>query len=563
MRSAPSIWHQIALAALLLLVAACGRHSAQQRNRPDAIKPHAVTPGEVMADPEAAARKAIAAEDWRLIQLAGQAQRFSGLVCSVPRDVQDISAITYFRSDDLPEPSRDPRWDRAPELDPGAIARFNRAIVQGRESPWSGLCVDAEGWTGGEPEPWSRIGPVPADPPHDVLTRARLGLPETADEARHVHWDPSRRDLFGMTALSWAVIRRDKLRLAWMTRPPVDDHYHWCGLGGPGRERIPPAWEAGDPLVLAIRRHDLELLAFVLPVRSERKCMPQRRHRLFRAAWSLALGPKQDAAVEAVLPELFLADEAAQVELAEELKRNGYGHLAGATYYASREPDQSPLARAVGSCRAEDAAFWIGEATARRRESDLRAAWDRFAEAADWRRGADCLRIFRTFLDRGFKLAPGSALLAKVVAADVEANARGPGGPEAADAVKASELIALFRRGGGDPEAPARGPCPTRQRAGGAPIFCTPGEIAARGRTIFSALLGKPRALADQLLYDAAHNPEGFMPMETPIVEARNARCLVALDDPLARSILQACLDRGGKPVFVERMVQASTAQIP
>jgi hypothetical protein len=555
--------------ALLLLAAACQPHrSPEARSWRSQIKPHAVTPEEVNEDPEVAARKAIAAQDWRLIQLPFAQQRFAGLVCSVPREVQDLTTISYFTGrEDVASPGEGPRRKMPSRIDPAALARFNRAIAANPASPWLGLCVAAEAWRGAvDPKPWSLIGPIPSDPPRDLLTTARLGLPDTRNFARHDYWDGDRRDLFGMTALSWAVVRADRRRVAWMVRPPVDDFRNWCLLARQ-RDRIPPAWQATDPLVLAVNRRDFDLISTLLPVRSERRCAQEghfdsRResesHPLFQAAWQSALSSGDEALVTALLPDHAMVDEPAKARLAEELRRKGFDRLAADTWFAPVKPEHSPFAAAAETCSPEGVRFWLRESRARRRDAEIAYAWETFSTRAEWQPRRDCLEVLRIFVGDGRKLPSGSPLLAAAVEGDVvrSSNRADPDPGAATSADEAAELVALFRRAGGDPNAPVRARCP-RRLVGEAPLFCTPGEIAATGRTVYAALLARPRPLADQLIHDAANDPELSQPFETPIEEARRSNCLAALDDPLARQKVQSCLDRRGTPLIVERAVQA------
>src|SRR3954462_5274256 len=137
----------VLLVALAFAIGARSRHSQpppQDWRRE--IKPHVVTSDEVQTDPERAARKAIASEDWRLIAFpqSGSADTIPGLVCSVPLEVRELATISYWLRDLRPFGWSDSRAIIVPQPDGAAIATFNRIVAAAQDSPWRGLCVDAK-----------------------------------------------------------------------------------------------------------------------------------------------------------------------------------------------------------------------------------------------------------------------------------------------------------------------------------------------------------------------------------------------------------------------------------
>lgn len=546
-----------------MLIGGCGRHSTSSNHRQRDVKPHVVSPDEVQRDPEAAARKAIAKEDWRLITLplSHGASDLPGLVCSVPYGARAQAVVTYMPTEIAVEdwsPARGRVKAQAAKAE--AVAAFDRIVASAPGSPWRGLCIESKAWAKATPpEPWSLLVHVKAGPWARLVETLRLGEPDPPDVARHPHWDPHERDLFGMNALSWAVVRRDRAHVEWMTQPPHDDRYDWCTLGGRGRGEIPPEWHQTEAFNLAVQRKDVELAMLLLPVRSERKCPDGQVHPLFQDAWAQALSTRQDTLVEPMLREMAVPDQKRQFALADQLHQAGYDVLAANVAFGPEKIDETlPLAAGAKACSAKDTAFWLSETRRRGRQQDVDVAWDLFNREALWREPKACGETMALFAAAGARVFPGSAILARAIAADIEtARSANLIAQRPLSKQEAQQVVDVFRRAGGDAAAPVKGVCaPEPQRR--FPIFCTPAEIAERGTTAFRDVLPPPRSLAERYVYDAAHGDRSLEPMEGAMSDAMVKGCLAALDDPAVVRVTASCLARHEQPVFVAKFVQAT-----
>jgi hypothetical protein len=522
--------HVVALGLVMsaaLALGACHRSSpSAPKDWRRELKPHVVGPDDVKADPAGAARKAVEREDWRLIALPPlrAADDLPGLVCSVPRSVRELATISYMPPDVLPVAASDPRWKTVAQPDAAAIALFNRIVANADGSPWRGLCVDEKSWHNAmPPEPWLLLVHVKASPWARLNETIRLGEPDPPSVVRDRHWDPHERDLFGMNALSWAVARRDREHVAWLTEPPNDDLDDWCELGSRDPNETPPAWRETDPLFLAVDRKDAEFAMLLLPVRSERKCPARRSHRLFQMAWSTVLATHQDMLVEPMLREMEVADQPRQIALAQQLHRAGYDVLASNVLFGPARIDETlPLAGAASKCNAGDTAFWLTETRRRGRQQDIEVAWAGFNQGAGWHDAKACAATMSLFAAAGMRVLPDSTILARAVAADIAAGRANAG--RALSKPEAEAILAAFRSAGGNAAAPAKGVCmpaPDRKLA----LFCTPAEIAERGETVFRAAQAKG--------------------------------CVAPLDDRAVVSITAACLARGGQPLFIAKAALA------
>jgi hypothetical protein len=578
MERAKSTRRQATAFALILLVlslSACGRPSRHAKDDPrDELKHHAVSTSEVEADPGRAAQKAIKEEDWRLISRGPD--NLPGLVCSVPSSVREAATVSYF-SDGYPgSVPDDPRWKRGGSTGRSAIAAFNRIVAAAPESPWRGLCVDQTAWHSAlPPEPWSLLQRVPPSRGARLVETIRLGAEDPPALDDMPHWDGDERDLFGMTALSWAVVRGSHRHLAWMTEGHHSDLDNWCALARRDRVRIPRAWHHTDPLVLVVERKDPELIALLLPVRSERSCWDVKSHPLFQEAWSRALKTQRHELVEPMLRELAVPDQERQSRLAMDLYRAGFGRVAADFLYGPQRLDDSlPLAALAKTCVPGETGFWLTQARRRGRQAEIDFAWKLFNRESNWRDPKACLATMEHFIRDGARIPAGSALLTHIVSSDVLAR-RGNGLPVSPQ--EAEAIVAAFRRAGGDPAAPVSGGCGMTPRRQQFPPFCTPAELAELEPTAFRDVLPQPRSLAERYVYDARMNaelvpplggrirdtiPKGALirPMERELRPIKARGCLVTIEDPRAMAMTASCLARGHKPKFIRQASARSIA---
>jgi hypothetical protein len=509
-------------------------------------RPPAIAAEEASRDPAGAARRAIAAGDWRPFgSITFGSRGTDGMDCAIPIHMLDF--VTVVRS--LPH---------RPDL-PGSPPRvslnlvpYNQALLAAPGSPLAGICVAGGVWLpvhGAPARPWGMIAPPPARPAASLLEAARWGR---AAEAAAFPVDPSLpRDMFHMNALAWAVAHGDTalVRRIMAARP---DNAAWCAPARLQGSGYPPgAISAVDPLNLAVAAGRADLVALIAPVFSQAACaVPHAYHLLYLEALRTALQRRDEAVVRALVAHYGAASHQQRGDLARDIEEAGLGRIAADYYHAAPElAYDNPLARTSEMCEIRTATFWAAESLRRGRREDLAYAWDRLQrhEVTPYplREGVDCAALLDLYRSHGFTLAPESPLLHWAVIGDRHSLGR------KASQADAERFLAAWRRLGGRLDSLADVHCPVDPLEDNR-SFCTAGELARGtprisirlGETVFAELLPPDRpSRAERIVENARRStrpPRALKPEECPVP--------LASPDVLVRT--QACIDRNATPVL-------------
>jgi hypothetical protein len=393
---------------------------------------------EIRADPIRSSELAAWADDWRLVSVfTPDGNRIEGVRCSVPIDRLPFRSATELVFSDVAEPDTPPRYDSAGVRN--GAARYNAALIHRSGSPYSSLCLPG-GATMLDPAratdaqvvpPWAVLKPLP--PQASLLAAARAG--QTARAAALPLESLRRRDGLGLSALDWAILRRDDGLVSRYARDPRQRKL-FCE-----DQRSPPTeggryWQAApvDPVRLAITERNAAAARSLMTIAADRRCDATEDDHVsadvFRNATMLAQ-KRRDELMIAALARGFIGPTIDNFEAsdlrrsAEAVREEGLKNAAlSVAGLLSRDPSSTsdmPLVRAAGSCTISSFDFWFKPARQDRRA--LQAAL-REAERSvpTWRPDAEpdknCLGIFETLVAAGARIDPTSQMLLNAIKSD-------------------------------------------------------------------------------------------------------------------------------------------------
>jgi hypothetical protein len=482
---------------------------------------------EIRADPIRSSELAAWADDWRLVSVfTPDGNRIEGVRCSVPIDRLPFRSATELVFSDVAEPDTPPRYDSAGVRN--GAARYNAALIHRSGSPYSSLCLPG-GATMLDPAratdaqvvpPWAVLKPLP--PQASLLAAARAG--QTARAAAPPLESLRRRDGLGLSALDWAILRRDDGLVSRYARDPRQRKL-FCE-----DQRSPPTeggryWQAApvDPVRLAITERNAAAARSLMTIAADRRCDATEDDHVsadvFRNATMLAQ-KRRDELMIAALARGFIGPtidnfEASDLRrLAEAVREEGLKNAAlSVAGLLSRDPSSTsdmPLVRAAGSCTISSFDFWVKPA--RQDPRALQAALRETERSLPtWRPDAepdkDCLGIFETLVAAGARIDPASQMLLNAIESDRYGDRPG------FDKATARQIVEAFVRAGGsirldsgtapaqrvDNDWPTR-PCNAFELAQGPPPTHCPTSIkAGRRASIFASVLdrGWPRQKAE------------------------------------------------------------------
>lgn len=207
---------------------------------------------EIMRDPAAAAREAIARNDMRLVNFETRVYfdndllhpTHTNIYCSIPSDLLPVltrSHLILLHSDVVGDP---PAGSAAttPPLDALAAIAYNRMILGSPRFPHADICVEFEILAPNglqstrakeAPLPWARLSVRPAlqsNSEDGAIVQARNGLPTTSNGIN------DRTDVFGMTELAWTAARGAAASVNALLRQGGDPWFgNYCSLRRNGK----------------------------------------------------------------------------------------------------------------------------------------------------------------------------------------------------------------------------------------------------------------------------------------------------------------------------------------